>query len=382
MAVRDITRAGVESALDEFHLRGLATMLERYGGSASRDWYAEVGNWVYDQKLLLRAAHVLQGLGDLPPRGPGRFNAGQARRRLESLNYRVVGRLEGNTENLATARATEPVMRWLIGAARHRTTLTYGEAASRLRDECGFRQIFPVLMGVAVGQMQYRIRAIDPSAPLLHVLMVRGDTGEPGDGAGEFLVERFPDEELLRASSVCTEHPTLWSHVVGVAAREVYNYSGWEALYRWLFGTFVPDPYYATPPAEGGGVPRGGAGEAENHRNLRLWVMENPAMVDPGFRGATATTEEELLSGDRVDVVYFADEQVLAIEVKSRDSNRADLLRGIYQCIKYGAVLRAQEDGAREVRTLLVTETALPDDLARVANRLDVRHRCIALASK
>ena len=92
--------------------------------------------------------------------------------------------------------------------------------------------------------------------------------------------------------------------------------------------------------------------------------------------------KRELLSGDRVDVVYFADEQVLAIEVKSRDSNRADLLRGIYQCIKYGAVLRAQEDGAREVRTLLVTETALPDDLARVANRLDVRHRCIALASK
>ena len=33
MAVRDITRAGVESALDEFHLRGLATMLERYCGA-------------------------------------------------------------------------------------------------------------------------------------------------------------------------------------------------------------------------------------------------------------------------------------------------------------------------------------------------------------
>ena len=58
MAVRDITRTGVESAIEEFRRIGLDAMLEEYGGGPSRDWYAEVGDRVYDQKLLVRAAHV------------------------------------------------------------------------------------------------------------------------------------------------------------------------------------------------------------------------------------------------------------------------------------------------------------------------------------
>ena len=46
----------------------------------------------FDQKVLLRAAHVHEGLGELPPRGPGRFNARDARRHLEvNLGYAVVG---------------------------------------------------------------------------------------------------------------------------------------------------------------------------------------------------------------------------------------------------------------------------------------------------
>ena len=55
-------------------------MLENYGGGPSTRWYVEVGSRQYDQNVLVRAAHVNQGLGDLPPRGPGRFNVGQARR--------------------------------------------------------------------------------------------------------------------------------------------------------------------------------------------------------------------------------------------------------------------------------------------------------------
>ena len=90
MAVKDVTRRGVEAALDEFRRIGLDAMLERYGGRASTRWYVEVDGRRFDQKVLVRAAHVRDGLGELPPRGPGRFNAGQARRHLEGkLGYRV-----------------------------------------------------------------------------------------------------------------------------------------------------------------------------------------------------------------------------------------------------------------------------------------------------
>lgn len=87
----------------------------------------------------------------------------------------------------------------------------------------------------------------------------------------------------------------------------------------------------------------------------------------------------DLLSGDRVDVVYCTDEEVLAIEVKSRVSSWEDLRRGIYQCVKYRAVLKAQERGSRTVRSLLVTETDLPSDLARLATDVEVPHLCVGL---
>ena len=105
--------------------------------------------------------------------------------------------------------------------------------------------------------------------------------------------------------------------VVGSAAEEVYRYPSWERIYEQMYGEFVPDPFFA-PPVEGGGAPPGGAGEGPNHRALRLWVQENPARIGSRYHDAVAVTEEELLSGDRVDVVYYTDREVVAIEVKSQ----------------------------------------------------------------
>ena len=70
MAVKDVTKASVESALEEFRQTGLQAILERYGGGPSTKWYVQVDHLLYDQKLVVRAAHVIQGLGDLYPRAP------------------------------------------------------------------------------------------------------------------------------------------------------------------------------------------------------------------------------------------------------------------------------------------------------------------------
>ena len=87
-----MTKRAVESALDEFRRIGLDAMLERYGGGPSTRWYVEVGGRHFDQKVLLRAAHEHEGLGELPPRGPGRFKSRDARRHLAgTLGYSVVG---------------------------------------------------------------------------------------------------------------------------------------------------------------------------------------------------------------------------------------------------------------------------------------------------
>ena len=97
MAVRDISKPGVESPLDEVRRIGFDAMLENYGGRPSIRWYVEVGGRRFDQSALLRAAHVHQGLGlglglgVLRPRARGRFNAGDVRRPIDGTpGYRLV----------------------------------------------------------------------------------------------------------------------------------------------------------------------------------------------------------------------------------------------------------------------------------------------------
>lgn len=83
-----IHRDSVIKAIDEFNKIGLNKMLHKYGGGVSMKWYIHYNGKNYDQKLICRAAHSLQGLGPLPP-GPGTFKAGEARRKLEKLGFDV-----------------------------------------------------------------------------------------------------------------------------------------------------------------------------------------------------------------------------------------------------------------------------------------------------
>ena len=108
-------------------------------------------------------------------------------------------------------------------------------------------------------------------------------------------------------------------------------------------------------------------------------MKENPGEVEKRLRDARAETEVELLSGDRVDVVIYG--EIVAVEIKSGDSDWHDFRRGIYQCVKYRAVLRVQEVAAQEdrlpVRARLVTESRLDGDSRALAKRLGVKHKIV-----
>ena len=93
MTLLAITKEAVEEALQQFDHQGREGMLEQYGGGLSTRWYIRHSGEHYDQKLVLRAAHEIAGLGVLPP-GPGTFNASQARRFLNRLGFEVVDPIE------------------------------------------------------------------------------------------------------------------------------------------------------------------------------------------------------------------------------------------------------------------------------------------------
>lgn len=278
-------------------------------------------------------------------------------------------------KNLESAKATKPLTAWLIRTARLRRTMTYGQGKRRLEGECGFDVIFTVQMGRVAGAAMIAILEEVPDAPLLNVLLVQSKTGLPGSGAVPYIANRHPDLRWLRRDGA--HRDTRWRALVEEEAARVYAYDRWNDVYQLVYGRRLPAADEDLAGTERDGTGRGG-GEGANHRALRLKVTREPSLVRRGLRPENTETEVELLSGDRVDVVSVANDGSVAIEVKSRDSDWNDLRCGVYQCVKYRAVMAAQ-DVRRDptVECWLVTETKLPRELNELARRLGVRTRVI-----
>lgn len=80
-------------------------------------------------------------------------------------------------------------------------------------------------------------------------------------------------------------------------------------------------------------------------------------------------------SGDSLDVSFNCKNEWVAVEVKSRLSDHADIVRGIFQCVKYLAVMEAvllSESQPKDASAVLVLQAKLPDDLRPLCNLLGV----------
>ena len=272
-----------------------------------------------------------------------------------------------------------PLMRYLIATALDASTMTYGQAKARLEAEHDFATIFSTKMGYVVGSMMDRILAVDEDAPLLNVLMVSQQTRLPSDGAAGYMADRFNIPGLREKG---TRH-RLWKDSFDEAAHEVFEYTAddWAELYEQVFGEPLSEDLINNERerrrtgAEEDGLHYGRRGEGPNHRALRLWVRDNPAALSPDYLDCRAETEVCLDSADRVDAVFYCDDRIVVIEVKSRDSNEADLRRGVYQCVKYRAVQRAmdvRQDGY--VEPILVTEKPIPGEIRDLLRIHDIAH--------
>ena len=278
--------------------------------------------------------------------------------------------------NLESPRATAPLTRWLIDAAARRTTITYGYAKRRLENECGFGVIFGIAVGRVAGAAMNRILERSPEAPLLNVLLVQAGTALPGAGAVLHLAERYPDRGWLRMAGA--NNDKRWRDLIEEEATRVYSYLRWDDLYRDVYDESPQTPCHQSSGTERARVEYGKGGEGPNHKAMRLRVSREPGLVQKGLQADATHTEVELLSGDRVDVVSYAGNRTVAIEVKSLDSDWSDLRRGVYQCVKYRAVLSAQDIRLNpRIEAWLVTEDPLPRDLKELARRLGVRTKSL-----
>ena len=93
--------------------------------------------------------------------------------------------------------------------------------------------------------------------------------------------------------------------------------------------------------------------ESQAHEKLKNFIANRPkkfpkSILDelnltPSSLPKIGAIEHPLKSGDWLDVLFEKDSLALAVEVKSIHSSKGDITRGLYQCIKYRSVLKAQQ---------------------------------------
>ncbi len=279
---------------------------------------------------------------------------------------------EATQQNLQR-HAAAPVAQWLIHAAIQRSSVTYGEARRRLETEIGFSTIFSTRMGIPAGTLMDKMLKVKKDCPLLNVLLVKQSDRMPGVGAGPYMAIYLNRPELAERE-FRKNKPDKWRDAFDEICRNVYAFSDWDRVYKDAFGHRLP-AFSSSRGTERDGIRNARHGEGKNHENLRLWIRDNPGRVRRNYANVKTDTEVVLDSADRVDVVYYGPDSTVAIEVKSLDSDDADLRRGIFQCIKYRAVMQAMD--ARSIPKIvpfLVTQTCLPGDLDSLARQHNIRH--------
>lgn len=225
------------------------------------------------------------------------------------------------------------------------------------------------IVGQALNQLSEEWQ--DEIPPLTILAVSEGKNGEPSSGVDGFL-QRY-------ATKSTSENLTSnnRSAMIERATNAAHNYSRWDDVAEYfgvsISGELLPEtePIQLAKPTP----ILGGGGESTAHLALKNHVAEHPGLFSSYGEFKNGTIEFRLDSGDEVDVLFQNDEQTLAVEVKTDTASQGELTRGIFQCVKYRAVLRAMYDIEGKlinVQTVLITPQQLSDSHKNAARRLNV----------
>jgi len=198
--------------------------------------------------------------------------------------------------------------------------------------------------------------------PPLQCLVVNKRTGIPGRGIGWFITNKKHFQSLPLQQQRSLVHDKL---------REVCAFADWPRVLN-AFGLKPAIDNFAAILNQAAQPKRGG--ESDEHKRLKEWVATHPALLKmPG----SATSEQEALipSGDAVDVLFRTPEEWIPVEVKSAISPAADIVRGLFQCIKYQAVIEAYRPTIQQpkrARANLVLGGGFPKQYAQLRDLLGV----------
>ena len=202
----------------------------------------------------------------------------------------------------------------------------------------------------------------DAEIPKIQCLVVNKRDELPGEGISWFISDKDncgnltkqEKQELLNINLACIYFYPHWDEVLHVLDLEE------------LESNFSDEISKAS---------HSGGGEGRLHKAMKRYIASHPALLDSAYAGLKAKIECSLPSGDSLDVSLLGRKKWIGIEVKPRTSGSDDITRGLFQCVKYQAVMNAQAKVERlklDINVHLVLESGLPKELVPLKNILGV----------
>lgn len=246
--------------------------------------------------------------------------------------------------------------------------ITYGDLAGQINyPGIHTGSNFGRLIGLTLGCLGHLIEEVEidgQKPPLIQAMVVGSGNKLPSDGLKEFNASYPQLSNEKKRDFAYREFQKIFDY--GTRWRIVLDRLGVE----------LPNAEQAkTKPKKAKLYNPWGSEGSPEHRELRDYVAAHPESVGVSVL-AEGLTEYPLKSGDSVDVVFLTEEETVAVEVKSERSGNDDIERGIYQCIKYSAVIESEgvvKKSASIVNAKLVIKGSLSAKNKKTAKALNVQ---------
>lgn len=277
---------------------------------------------------------------------------------MRETNKLAARELDGNKPYQECARRALPL---LVRQAKAEQPITYGDLAEELGMPNPRNLNYPL---GTIGNALYMLSGEwGVEVPPIQAVVMNKGTGMPGTGVDY----AAPDAKEFKEASTKRRR-----EIVNLMLSKVYAFGHWDDVLL-HFGLAPAAAPAALPPTRP--IRDWGGGESPEHLALKQFVAANPQVV--GLPRACPPGETEFLFGsaDAVDVLFRNRREWVGVEVKSARSDEADVARGLFQCVKYQALIEATQMVAQlpiNCRALLALGGKLPGALVALRNTLGV----------
>lgn len=251
----------------------------------------------------------------------------------------------------------------LVAQAKARNTITYGQLALEM-DMPNPRNLNHVL-GTVADELIVLSKKWKQTIPPINCLVINKQKKTPQRGIGFHMsLDKF--KKLSRARQEEALHDL---------DRDIWDYPRWDDVLRHLhLPPAVPTESRELQAIAARAKYGKGGGETEDHRRLKEFVKETPQAIGLPAK-LNGKKEYPFLSADKIDVLFKTSSKWVGVEVKGVRSDEADIMRGIFQCVKYKALMEAAqryEQTDIDSRVVLVLGGKLPHPLRRVVALLKI----------